>query len=140
MQSTTSRVVLLAVLAAAAVGLFVVLSGGDGNSGSDTSTATSATEAAGPTASITVKDGEPVGGVAQIEVTEGDQVSIQVTSDADGAVHVHGYEIEKPIKAGQTVTVAFAADITGGFEVEQHFETNGKETGDTQIADLKVQP
>jgi FtsP/CotA-like multicopper oxidase with cupredoxin domain len=149
MQSTTSKVVLLAVLVVAAVGLFVVLSGDDDDSGSDTTTETTAqqgtnptteTAPAAPTASITVKGGEPVGGPAEIEVTKGDQVTIQVTSDADGEVHVHGYEIEKPIKAGQTVTVAFEADLDGKYEIEQHFESGGEEIGETEIAELTVQP
>jgi FtsP/CotA-like multicopper oxidase with cupredoxin domain len=145
MQSTTSKVVLLAVLVVAAVGLFVVLSGDDDDSGSDTTsqqstTATTDTAPAAPTASITVKGGEPVGGPAEIEVTKGDQVTIQVTTDADGEVHVHGYEIEKPIKAGQTVTVAFEADLDGKYEIEQHFESGGEEIGETEIAELTVQP
>ena len=140
MQSTTSKVVLLVVLAAAAVGLFVVLNGGDDKSGSDTASTGTGAAPAGPTATITVENGEPVGGPVEIEVNKGDRVSIQVSTDQDGAVHVHGYEIEKPIKAGQTITVAFAADLDGKYEVEQHLETNGVETADTQIADLTVQP
>src|SRR5262245_42751954 len=144
MQSTTSRVVVLVVLVAVAVGLFVVLSGGD-DSGSDSTTATqagtAATTAFAPTATITVKNGEPVGGPADVEVNKGDEVSIRVSTDESGEVHVHGYEIEKPIEAGQTVTVRFAADIDGKFEIEQHFESaSGEETGETQIADLTVQP
>lgn len=146
MKSTTSRVVLLAVLAAAAVVLFIVLSGGDDSSSDDTTTTsetttgTTATAAVEPTATITVKGGEPVGGVAEIEVSKGDEVTIQVTSDQAGQVHVHGYEIEKPIEPGKPLTVAFTADLDGKYEIEQHFETNGEETGDTQIADLTVNP
>jgi hypothetical protein len=146
MQSTASRVVLLVVLAAAAVGLFVVLSGDDDSgSGSGTTTeateattATTATEPAPPTASITVKGGEPVGGVADVEVTKGDEVTLAVTSDAAGEVHVHGYEIEKPVEAGATVKVVFTADIDGKFEIEQHFETG--DPHEVEIAELTVQP
>jgi hypothetical protein len=144
MQSTASKVVLLVVLVAAAVGGFVVLSGDDDDSGSDTTTeATNATTTTGnvpapPTASITVKGGEPVGGPAEVEVTKGDEVTLEISSDADGEVHVHGYEIEKPIKAGATVKVAFTADIDGKFEIEQHFESG--EPHEVQIAELTVQP
>ena len=48
--------------------------------------------------------------------------------DAAGEVHVHGYEIEKPIEAGGTVQVDFTADIDGKFEIEQHFETGERTT------------
>lgn len=145
MQSTTARVVLLVVLAAAAVGLFVVLSGDDDDSGTPTETntteATTATTAPvpeEPTASISVKGGEPVGGPADVEVAKGDEVTLEVTSDADGEVHVHGYEIEKPIKAGGTLKVVFTADIDGQFEIEQHFESG--DPHEVEIAELTVQP
>lgn len=144
MQSTAARAVLLVVLAAAAVGLFVVLSGGDDDSGSDSDTTTQATTATtasvpeAPTASITVKGGEPVGGVQDVEVTKGDEVTLQVSSDTAGEVHVHGYEIEKPIEAGGMVQVRFTADIDGKFEIEQHFETG--DPHEAEIAELTVQP
>jgi FtsP/CotA-like multicopper oxidase with cupredoxin domain len=133
-------------LAAVAVVLFVVLSGGDDDDGSDSttatttqsSTATMASVPVAPTASITVKGGEPVDGVQDVEVTKGDEVTIQVSSDAGGEVHVHGYEIEKPIEAGGTVQVRFTADIDGKFEIEQHFETG--EPHEVEIAELTVQP
>lgn len=149
MQSTTSKVVLLAVLVVAAVGLFVVLSGDDDDSGSDTTaestaqqgTATTGTAPAAPTAptaSIAVKGREPVGGVQDVEVTKGDVVTLQVSSDAAGEVHVHGYEIEKEVEAGGTVQVKFTADIDGKFEIEQHFESG--DPHDAEIAELTVQP
>lgn len=147
MQSTTSKVVLLAVLVVAAVGLFIVLSGDDDDSGSDTTTETTAqqgttattnTAPAAPTASIAVKGREPVGGVQDVEVTKGDVVTLQVSSDAAGEVHVHGYEIEKEVEAGGTVQVKFTADIDGKFEIEQHFESG--DPHEAEIAELTVQP
>ena len=143
MQSTTAKVGLVVVLVAVAVGLFVVLSGGDDDSDSESTTtatagaATTATTPAepAPTAAIQVKGGEPVGGIAEVEVTKGDEVTIQVSSDQAGEVHVHGYEIEKPVKAGGTVEVPFTADIDGKFEIELHLAET-----EAQIAELTVQP
>lgn len=142
MQSTTAKVGLVVVLVAVAVGLFVVLSGGDDDSDSESTTtataaaATTATPAeAAPTATIQVKGGEPVGGIAEVEVNKGDEVTIEVSSDEAGEVHVHGYEIEKPVKAGGTVEVPFTADIDGKFEIELHLEDT-----EAQIAELTVQP
>jgi FtsP/CotA-like multicopper oxidase with cupredoxin domain len=151
MQSNAARAGLLAVLAAVAVVLFIVLSTDD-DSDSDSTTETSAavtttaTQPSGtttsaappanaPTASIEVRDGEPVGGVEDIEVTKGDDVSLRVSSNTAGEVHVHGYEITKEVAAGGSVTVAFPADIDGKFEIELHLDG-----GEAQIAELTVQP
>ncbi len=47
-----------------------------------------------------------------------DTVTINVTSDTDGQVHLHGYDIHFDTKAGQVVTQTFKADKTGDFEIE----------------------
>jgi hypothetical protein len=47
-----------------------------------------------------------------------DNVTINVTSDTDGEVHLHGYDIHFDTKAGQVVTQTFKADKTGDFEIE----------------------
>ena len=43
-----------------------------------------------------------------------------MSSDVDDEVHVHGYDIEREVSAGQSVTIEFTADQTGVFEVETH--------------------
>ncbi len=45
---------------------------------------------------------------------------LQVTSDVDDEVHVHGFDVEKPLDAGQTTTIELTADQQGVFEVETH--------------------
>src|ERR1700737_3817062 len=47
-----------------------------------------------------------------------DTVTINVTSDTDGEVHLHGYEIHFDTKAGQVVSQTFKAVNTGDFEIE----------------------
>lgn len=96
---------------------------------------TEATVTSGPDASPTPEEtSEPAGSAAQrIEVTvsggevdgpgtvaivAGGQVELVVTSDVADEVHVHGYDIHQDVGAGETVTVAFTADIPGEFEVE----------------------
>jgi len=56
----------------------------------------------------------------KVEVATDDHVHISVTSDHADEVHVHGYDIEKEVTAGGTVTIDFTADIPGQFEVEAH--------------------
>jgi hypothetical protein len=69
---------------------------------------------------VVVKDGEPVGGVRTLTYKEGDQIRFKVESDTSDEVHVHGYDIEKQVKAGGSVSFDFPASIEGGFEVEMH--------------------
>lgn len=49
---------------------------------------------------------------------QNDKVTINVTSDTDGEVHLHGYDIHFETKAGQTVSQTFTADKTGNFDIE----------------------
>jgi hypothetical protein len=138
MQSIWTRVGVLAALAAA-VALFVVLSGEDDDDGTETEattgtvTATAAQKPAVPV--IEVRDGEPVGGVERIEAKRGERVSFEVRmTPPEEEVHVHGYEITEPAESGR-VKVSFPADLEGVFEVEVHGHR-----GDVQIAELRVSP
>jgi FtsP/CotA-like multicopper oxidase with cupredoxin domain len=47
-----------------------------------------------------------------------DTVTINVTSDIDGEVHIHGYDIHFDTKAGQVVSQTFRAANTGDFPIE----------------------
>jgi hypothetical protein len=152
MQSTAARAALAIALVALAVVLFVVLSDGDDDDGGGESPA--ATRQAGETPggdgaknattppprpqipAVAVRGGEPVGGVLTLEYTSGDRIRFRVRSDEAGEVHVHGYEITEPIAAGASTTLAFPADLQGGYEVELH----GHTSGDFQIAELIVNP
>ncbi len=47
-----------------------------------------------------------------------DTVTINITSDTDGEVHLHGYDIPFDCKAGQVTSHTFKADKSGQFEIE----------------------
>ena len=49
---------------------------------------------------------------------QNDTVTIKISSDTDGEVHLHGYDIAFETKAGQTVSHTFKADKTGDFPIE----------------------
>jgi hypothetical protein len=82
---------------------------------------------------IVVRNGEPVGGVQELEYSAGDQIRFRVSSNQADEVHVHGYDVEEEIPAGGSAMLSFPAEIEGIFEVELH----GSET---QIAELRVNP
>lgn len=55
---------------------------------------------------------------SQLTAHHNDNVTINVASDTDGEVHLHGYDIHFETKAGQTVSHTFKAINTGSFDIE----------------------
>jgi type V secretory pathway adhesin AidA len=86
-----------------------------------------------PTIAVTVRDGEPVGGLARATVKQGDPVTIVVDADTADEVHVHGYDLKANVAPGKPARVAFSATLAGGFEIEL-------EEAGLHIAELAVQP
>jgi plastocyanin len=93
------------------------------------SASSSSSSAAGTTASptsdaveikVTVSGGKVAPRPSIHKIKKGQTVRIIVTSDKADEVHVHGYEKEKELVAGEPGTIEFTADETGRFEVETH--------------------
>jgi hypothetical protein len=76
---------------------------------------------------------KPVGGVKRIRVKKGDIVRFTVTSDKADSVHLHGYDVEKPVGPGTPARYVFKASIDGIFEVEL-------ENAASQLISLRVDP
>jgi heme/copper-type cytochrome/quinol oxidase subunit 2 len=138
MNSNTTRVVAGIVLVVVAVVLFVVLRD-DGKSDyeklEDEGKIGKSTGAKGSPAitTIVIKNGKPVGGIAQLTYNEGEQVRFKVDSDVSDEVHMHGYDIMKDVKAGGSVSFDFPATLEGVFEAEL-------EDRKEQILELTVNP
>jgi hypothetical protein len=124
-HSKNLAAVLLTLVAAAGL----VACGGSDSTGSGHGIA----ENQSATPAIVVKNGEPVGGVRELEYSAGDRVRFEVESDVADEIHVHGYDLMKDVPAGGTVTFSFPAEIEGIFEVEL-------EDRKEQIAELRVNP
>ena len=141
MNSNTTRVVAGIVVVVVAVVLFVVLK--NDNSGKsdyekleDEGKIGKSTGKAKDSPAITtivIKDGKPVGGIAQLTYNEGEQVRFKVDSDVSDEVHMHGYDIGKEVEAGGSVTFDFPATIEGVFEAELEERAE-------QILELTVNP
>jgi hypothetical protein len=58
---------------------------------------------------------------------QNDTVTVNITSDTDGEVHLHGYDIQFSTKKGQPITQTFKADKTGTFPIE--WESTSTELG-----------
>ncbi len=61
-----------------------------------------------------------------IGVCRGQQVELSVQIQADGVLHIHGYDAEaKEVRVGQDVTFDFIADRVGQFVIELHTADGG---------------
>jgi FtsP/CotA-like multicopper oxidase with cupredoxin domain len=93
-----------------------------GSSSSSAATPSPAPDANAVTIDVTIKDGQVQPNGKKIDVTKGQTVVLNVTSDADDEIHAHtsadGYELE--VTADQPATGTFVAGDTGSFEVESH--------------------
>jgi plastocyanin len=103
---------------------------------SSSSTAAAASPSASPTSDaveikVAVSGGKVAPRPSIHKIKKGQTVRIVVTSDKADEIHVHGYEKEKAVAAGEPGTIEFTADQTGRFEVETH------ETG-LQLFQLEV--
>ncbi len=72
------------------------------------------------TVTVAVTDGKVTPKPSRVKIPLGSAVELQVTSDVDDEVHVHGYEVEQPLAAGVTTTIELQADEKGLYEVEMH--------------------
>ncbi len=69
----------------------------------------------------------------EVSVTEGKQVSLQITSDHPIEFHLHGYDQEVEVEPGEPAELSFEATITGRFPIEDH-------ATETELGTLLVQP
>lgn len=54
----------------------------------------------------------------ELDAHQNDMVTISISSDATGEVHLHGYDIAFDCVAGKVTSRTFQADKTGDFEIE----------------------
>jgi hypothetical protein len=91
------------------------------------------TAGSGEVPTIVVRDGEPVGGIRELEYSAGEQVRFRVSSDEAEEIHVHGYDFSQNVPAGGTIEFDFPAELEGIYEAE--LEEQG-----VQIAELRINP
>ncbi|MFF4497845.1 hypothetical protein [Streptomyces sp. NPDC001546] len=82
--------------------------------------ASPATPEADRTLTLTVRDGKVSPPTGRTELRRGERIALHVTSDRADTLHVHGYDKELALPAGQEATLVLTADRTGLFEVETH--------------------
>ena len=128
------RIAFLAIAAVIAVVAVVVAvaSGDDDGDEPARTTARTTTEAAKPKPKpkpplLTANSGRTV------RVKKGEVARFRARSKTAEELHVHGYDITRPLPAGRTITVRFPAKIEGVYEVEL-------ERSHTPVGQLEVRP
>lgn len=148
-MSTRQRVALLAGAAVVAVAAFLVLRPDDDEpareasqpaveppTGAEPTQTTAEEPAPRPKPKVTriqIRGGQPVGGETTVAVENGETIRLLVQSDVADEVHVHGYDLSRPVGPGQPAPIRFKANIEGVFEVEL-------EERAVPIAQLEVRP
>jgi len=84
------------------------------------------------TINVTVTGGKTMT-PSDLTARQNDNLTLNVTSDTDGEVHLHGYDIIFAAKAGQTVSKTFKADKSGNYPIEW-------ESTSTELGRLVVSP
>jgi len=83
-----------------------------------TSAATTTAGFAGTLIEARVRGGTVDTAKRRVGVKRGERVRITVESDQGDEVHVHGYDLRRPVGPGKPATIEFAADLPGIYEVE----------------------
>lgn len=55
-----------------------------------------------------------------LRIAEGERLELHLLSDEEGELHLHGYDIEIPLRAGETTGVVIDAKVAGRFPVTAH--------------------
>lgn len=139
MNLSSTRMLIAGALVVLALGVLLIIRPGSSDESSPKSVSPAESALTGPTGlspmddppqskpkqkaepqipEVTVQNGEPLGGVEEIEVDEGEQVRFTVKSDTDDEVHVHGFDVSQPVGPGEPASFDFKAGFTGVFEVE----------------------
>lgn len=67
---------------------------------------------------VAVSGGRVSGVGSTVEVALGGRVDIEVAADTEDEVHVHGYDILRPVSPSKPARLRFLVDLPGAWEVE----------------------
>ncbi|MES1931712.1 hypothetical protein T35B1_03826 [Salinisphaera shabanensis T35B1] len=80
-----------------------------------------------------VRDGRRVTGPPVLSARQGGVLEIQIASDRDDELHMHGYDRTWPLRGGEISRLTLVLDQAGRFSVELHH-------ADIELTALEVRP
>ena len=81
-----------------------------------------------------------VSGGPTIRVTQGDQVELVWSSDEGVELHLHGYDLELQVSAGEPAVLAFTAAIAGRFPLTSHGFAGGGDHSHRPLLYIEIYP
>ncbi|WP_353177397.1 hypothetical protein [Salinisphaera sp. T5B8] len=84
-------------------------------------------------AAFVVRQAKRVSGPPVIRTQTGAHLQIEVESDRDDELHLHGYDRSWPLSAGELASASLVLDRAGRFALELHH-------ADIELTTLEVQP
>ena len=85
---------------------------------------------------VAIENTKPGATVPVLKATQGDSLTIDITSDRPGTVEIHGYQKKVDVAPGHVATLSFVANIAGRFPVDLH----GRDGRHLDVTALEVQP
>src|SRR5260370_16928648 len=77
---------------------------------------------------LVISNGELPQDQRLVAVSQGDELTLRLTSDKPVAVHLHGYDIEEKLSPGATVLLRFTPRATPRFPLQLHADPPAAET------------
>jgi len=85
---------------------------------------------------VAIENTKPGIAAPPLHATQGDAVTIDITTDRPGTLEIHGYGKKIEVAPGTVATLAFVANIAGRFPVDLH----GRDGRHIDVTALEVQP
>jgi hypothetical protein len=82
---------------------------------------------------LVLKDGKLASGQSVMQVHQGEQIVLRISSNTTDELHLHGYDLHARITPQQTAVLEFSANRTGRFTLELH-------EAQTELGALEVYP
>jgi len=85
---------------------------------------------------VEIENTKPGVATPVLKATQGDSLTIDITSDRPGTLEIHGYQRKIDVAPGSVATLSFVANIAGRFPVDLH----ARDGRHLDVTALEVQP
>lgn len=87
---------------------------------------------------LAIADGGLAGDESTFVAKQDDTVTLNLTSDAHGEVHIHGYDLTQDVGPGESSSITFLADATGRYAMEFHPSEEASTDCDVDVTGMAI--